>query len=124
MAARVSDSLGGAAGGNNRPPSGLIGNSVKIPTRDAHRHNINALSRLGALCEQSGQDGLHRARQAYLAEHRELIADARATVEQWTLDGFFGKRAQRELRANLTTDAQSPTQPNSMASAVQMSDAK
>jgi hypothetical protein len=32
---------------------------------------------------------------AYLAEHRELVADARAKVERWTLEGVFGKRAQR-----------------------------
>jgi hypothetical protein len=34
---------------------------------------------------------------AYLAEHRELMVDARATVERWTLEGVFGKRAQRAL---------------------------
>jgi hypothetical protein len=37
----------------------------------------------------------------YLAQHREeLIAEARVTVEQWRLRGFFGKRAA------LNTDAQ------------------
>jgi predicted site-specific integrase-resolvase len=44
---------------------------------------------------------------AYLAEHRELMVEAKATVERWTLEGVFGKRAQRALRANLTNDAQS-----------------
>jgi hypothetical protein len=37
---------------------------------------------------------------AYLAEHHELIADARATVERWTLEGVFDKRAQRALGRN------------------------
>jgi hypothetical protein len=41
---------------------------------------------------------------AYLAEHRELVADARATVERWTLEGVFGKRAQRAF-ANIRTNA-------------------
>ena len=31
---------------------------------------------------------------AYLAAHRaELIAEAKATVERWRVEGFFGKRA-------------------------------
>ena len=39
--------------------------------------------------------------EAYLAKHRaELIAEAKAIVEQWRSEGFFGKRAQ------LTSDAQ------------------
>ena len=29
----------------------------------------------------------------YLAEHPELIAEAKPIVEQWRLEGFFGKRA-------------------------------
>jgi hypothetical protein len=43
-----------------------------------------------------------RARaEQYLADHREeLITEARETVEQWRLQGFFGKRAK------LNTDAQ------------------
>ena len=60
---------------------------------------------------------------AYLAEHRELIVEARATAEQLTLEGVFGKRAQRALRAELTTNEQSNTQPKSITSAVQMSGA-
>jgi hypothetical protein len=39
----------------------------------------------------------------YLAAHRaELIAEAKATVERWARDGFFGKRC-----AKLSSDAQS-----------------
>ncbi len=29
----------------------------------------------------------------YLAEHPELIAEARPIIEQWRVEGFFGKRA-------------------------------
>jgi hypothetical protein len=37
----------------------------------------------------------------YLAEHRvELIAEAKAIVEEWRGEGFFGKRAARELERN------------------------
>jgi hypothetical protein len=39
----------------------------------------------------------------YLAQHRtELIAEAKATVERWRVEGVFGKRC-----ANLSSDAQS-----------------
>jgi hypothetical protein len=62
---------------------------------------------------------------AYLAEHREVITEAKATVEQWTAEGFFGKRAQREwLRAKLASDAQTEERPKSITSAVQISCAK
>jgi hypothetical protein len=47
---------------------------------------------------------------AYLAEHRELMVDARATVERWTLEGVFGKRT--------------PSEPKSTTSALQISGAK
>jgi hypothetical protein len=47
---------------------------------------------------------------AYLAEHRELMVDARATVERWTLEGLFGKRT--------------PSEPKSTTSALQISGAK
>jgi hypothetical protein len=37
---------------------------------------------------------------AYLAEHREeLIAEAKADVERWRLQGFFGKRARLNTNA-------------------------
>jgi hypothetical protein len=32
--------------------------------------------------------------EAYVLSHRELIAEARARVEQWRVEGFFGKTAQ------------------------------
>jgi hypothetical protein len=30
----------------------------------------------------------------YLAQHRELISEAKAVVERWRAEGVFGKRAQ------------------------------
>ena len=41
----------------------------------------------------------------YLAEHPELIPEARPIIEQWRVEGFFGKRAALSA-AKLTTDAQ------------------
>jgi hypothetical protein len=35
--------------------------------------------------------------QAYLAEHPELIAEAKPIIEQWRREGFFGKRAARTV---------------------------
>jgi hypothetical protein len=32
--------------------------------------------------------------EAYVLAHRELIAEARARVDQWRVEGFFGKAAQ------------------------------
>ena len=48
----------------------------------------------------------------YLAAHRaELIAEAKPIVEQWRREGFFGKRAARELerksRLSINPDAES-----------------
>jgi hypothetical protein len=57
----------------------------------------------------------------YLAKHPELYANAKPVVERMIAEGVFGKRAQRELRANLTTSEQKQEQPISTTSAVQNS---
>jgi hypothetical protein len=36
--------------------------------------------------------------EAYVATHPELIAEARETVQRWTAEGFFGKRAAQSVR--------------------------
>ena len=46
----------------------------------------------------------------FLEDHPSLIAQARQEVEAWARAGFFGKRVQRQLLANITSDAQ-PTPP-------------
>ena len=38
-----------------------------------------------------------REAKEYLALHPELIAEAKPIVEHWCREGFFGKRATREL---------------------------
>jgi hypothetical protein len=49
--------------------------------------------------------------EAYLAQHREaLLADASELVEQWRLEGFFGKRALACCPGALSsTQASNPT---------------
>jgi hypothetical protein len=37
------------------------------------------------------------AAEDYLRNHPELITEGKATIERWTLEGVFGKRAQRAL---------------------------
>jgi hypothetical protein len=47
------------------------------------------------LAQYSARD-LRLLAEQYFDQHRNaLIAEATTTVEQWTLEGFFGKRAQR-----------------------------
>jgi hypothetical protein len=36
---------------------------------------------------------------AYFAEHRELMVEAKATVERWTLEGVFGTSLLRFARS-------------------------
>jgi hypothetical protein len=61
---------------------------------------------------------------AYLSEHRELMVEARATLERWTLEGVFGKRAQRAVRAELLQNVQEKMERISITSTVQMSGAE
>ena len=60
----------------------------------------------------------------YLELHPEIAKQAKADIDKLTLEGAFGKRAQRALRAKLSSDAQ-PTPPCSNKEiSVQMSGAK
>ena len=58
----------------------------------------------------------------YFAEHRsELLPPAIETITRWTLAGEFSKRAQRELCANLSSDAQNDKGQSAATSLVQNS---
>ncbi len=46
----------------------------------------------------------------FLEDNPQLIEQARHEVEAWARAGFFGKRVQRQLLANILSNAQ-PTQP-------------
>ena len=48
-----------------------------------------------------------------------LFEEAKAVVEQWTAQGFFGKRAQRAF-ANVESDAQTQNAQQSIGSPVRM----
>jgi len=56
----------------------------------------------------------------YLDEHPELIPEAIAQARAMILAGALGKRAQRALCANLSSDAQKEKAQKSITSAVQM----
>jgi hypothetical protein len=61
----------------------------------------------------------------FLEDHQaEIIPAAIEEARRMILSGAMGKRAQRALRANLTSPAQTPSEPKSTTSAVQMSGAK
>ncbi len=63
--------------------------------------------------------------QLFLEDHRaELIPAALAQARAMIASGALGKRAQRALCAELRSDAQTQTQPNSTTSTVQNSGAK
>ncbi len=63
--------------------------------------------------------------EAYLDQHRaELLAGAKAIVERWMAEGFFGKRAQRAWRAKLESDARRSGHCSSNEIAVQNSSAE
>ena len=50
----------------------------------------------------------------YLVAHPELIAEAKPIVERWRREGFFGKRAARELERN-SQDLHKPRSPEPQA---------
>jgi hypothetical protein len=66
--------------------------------------------------------------EVYLAEHPELIAQARPVVERLILAGEFGKRAHRALAqaqcAKLNTEAQTQEARSTRTSVVQIPYAK
>ena len=62
--------------------------------------------------------------QLYLEDHPNSIAEAKPVVEAWIAQGAFGKRAQRALCANLSSDAQTAEPYKSITSTVQNSGAK
>jgi len=57
--------------------------------------------------------------EVYLDDHRdELLAEAKTTVERWTAEGVFGKRAQRDLLKLKTfgqTEGALTTQPKPLS---------
>jgi hypothetical protein len=108
----------------NNPSFYVAGGAVTLALYRARQAVKGGLRRKGEKVSAYPSCEITTMAKAYLAEHRELLVEAKATVERWTLEGVFGKRAQRELRAKIESDAQSKIEPISTTSAVQISGAK
>jgi hypothetical protein len=108
----------------NHPSLYISGAAITLALYRARQAVKDALRRKGEKVSSFPACDITTMAKAYLAEHRELMVEAKAMVQRWTLEGVFGKRAQRALSANLTTSAQSQIEPISMGSAVQISGAK
>jgi hypothetical protein len=79
----------------NNPSFYIAGAAVTLALYRARQAVKDAIRRKGEKVSAFAACEITAMAKAYLAEHRELVADARATVERWTLEGVFGKRAQR-----------------------------
>ena len=90
----------------NNPSFYIAGGAVTLALYRSRQAVKDAIRRKGEKVSAYPACEITAMAKAYLAEHRELIVEARATAERWTLEGVFGKRVQRELRAKLSNDAQ------------------
>ena len=107
----------------NNPSFYIAGAAITLALYRARQAVKDALRRKGEKVSSVPACEITAMAKVYLAEHRELMVEARATVERWTLEGVFGKRAQRAF-ANIASVAQSKIEPISITSTVQMSGAK
>jgi ATP-dependent helicase YprA (DUF1998 family) len=107
----------------NHPSLYISGAAITLALYRARQAVKDALRRKGEKVSSFPAYEITTMAMAYLAEHRELMVEARATVERWTLEGVFGKRAQRAF-ANIRGDAQTQSEPKSITSAVQNSGAE
>jgi hypothetical protein len=76
-------------------PSFYIAGAVTLGLMRARQSVKDAIRRRGEKVSAYPSREITAMAKVYLAEHHELIVEARATVERWTLEGVFGKRAQR-----------------------------
>jgi hypothetical protein len=108
---------------NSLSPIGI--SAVKVLARLAAKRTVqDQLRAQGVRVSLVPPAEIMRQAGEYLASHPELYTNAKPVVERMILAGEFGKRAQRELRANLTTNAQKQSEPISTTSALQISGAK
>jgi hypothetical protein len=105
---------------NSLSPIGI--SAVKVLARLAAKRAVQAKLRdQGIRLTTYPHAELMRQAAEYLSSHPELYQQALERAQRMTAEGVFGKRAQR---AYLTTNAQTLSEPISMASAVQMLGAK
>jgi hypothetical protein len=68
----------------------IAGATVTLALMRARQAVKDTLRRKGEKVSSFPASEITAMAKAYLAEHRELIVEARATVERWTLEGVFG----------------------------------
>jgi DNA invertase Pin-like site-specific DNA recombinase len=76
----------------NNPSFYIAGAAVTLALMRARQAVKDALRRKGEKVSAHSSCEIAAMAKAYLAEHRELMVEARATVERWTLEGVFGNR--------------------------------
>jgi hypothetical protein len=74
--------------------------AITLAQHEAEKAIKLALQRQGLKSQYIARREIVIAAKAYLAAHPELIAEAKPIVEQWRREGFFGKRAAREVERN------------------------
>jgi hypothetical protein len=77
----------------NDPSFYIAGAAVTLAVYRARQAVKDAIRRKGEKVSSFAACEITAMAKVYLAEHRELMVEARATVERWTLEGVFGKRA-------------------------------
>jgi hypothetical protein len=81
--------------------------AITLAHREAEKAVKRGLAAQGIKPQLIAKREIVAMAQAYLAQHPELIDEARPVIEQWAAEGFFGKRAARNLR--LLCKSESPT---------------
>ena len=74
--------------------------AITLARREAEKAVEMALKRQGKKPQYIARREIVALAKEYLAAHPELIAEAKPIVERWRREGFFGKRAARELERN------------------------
>jgi hypothetical protein len=77
---------------------GLAIGTLALARREARKAVKRELQRQGRRATHIPPREINALANDYLAAHPELLPEARALVERWTVEGVFGKRAQRALR--------------------------
>jgi hypothetical protein len=71
--------------------------AIILAQREAEKAVKLALKRQGLKPQYMARREIVARAERYLAAHPELIAEARPIIERWRREGFFGRRAAREL---------------------------
>jgi hypothetical protein len=77
--------------------------AITLAQREAEKVVKRSLAAKGIKPQLITKREITAMAKAYLAEHPQLIAEAKPIVEQWRREGFFGKRAARTVHILLQT---------------------